>query len=156
MIFFPLCSGCNLGSQCCNTYEYCVSCCLNPIRVIICFIYFSFPFSHNHILAAYNLLNFGKIQQLVSSVSNLLMQTPKKTVLKLRIAKPETAGDFVKAQFGLVFGVLYFLFINSSEWRVEVTPIHGIWIMGLESKFRNRLIYFFWNTHSYTITTQSR
>ncbi|KAI5390653.1 hypothetical protein KIW84_075814 [Lathyrus oleraceus] len=24
------CHGCNLLSQCCNSYEYCVSCCLNP------------------------------------------------------------------------------------------------------------------------------
>ncbi|XP_073134689.1 uncharacterized protein [Henckelia pumila] len=24
------CHGCNLVSQCCNSYEYCVSCCLNP------------------------------------------------------------------------------------------------------------------------------
>ncbi|ONK57839.1 uncharacterized protein A4U43_C09F4720 [Asparagus officinalis] len=26
------CQGCNLVSQCCNSYEYCVSCCLNPTR----------------------------------------------------------------------------------------------------------------------------
>ncbi|KAF7805354.1 UPF0454 protein C12orf49 isogeny [Senna tora] len=26
------CHGCNLLSQCCNSYEYCVSCCLNPAR----------------------------------------------------------------------------------------------------------------------------
>lgn len=26
------CQGCNLVSQCCNSYEYCVSCCLNPER----------------------------------------------------------------------------------------------------------------------------
>ncbi|KAL2632536.1 hypothetical protein R1flu_004015, partial [Riccia fluitans] len=25
--------GCNMASQCCNTYEYCVSCCLDPSRV---------------------------------------------------------------------------------------------------------------------------
>ncbi|KAH6833397.1 glycosyltransferase family protein [Perilla frutescens var. hirtella] len=24
------CQGCNIGSQCCNSYEFCVSCCLNP------------------------------------------------------------------------------------------------------------------------------
>ncbi|KAG0486878.1 hypothetical protein HPP92_008973 [Vanilla planifolia] len=24
------CQGCNLASRCCNSYEYCVSCCLNP------------------------------------------------------------------------------------------------------------------------------
>ncbi|GAB4850745.1 hypothetical protein Ancab_030045 [Ancistrocladus abbreviatus] len=24
------CHGCNLVSQCCNSYEFCVSCCLNP------------------------------------------------------------------------------------------------------------------------------
>lgn len=24
------CHGCNLSSQCCNSYEFCVSCCLNP------------------------------------------------------------------------------------------------------------------------------
>ncbi|KAI9081770.1 hypothetical protein K1719_036032 [Acacia pycnantha] len=28
---FP-CHGCNLLSRCCNSYEYCVSCCLNPAR----------------------------------------------------------------------------------------------------------------------------
>ncbi|XP_078150164.1 glycosyltransferase family protein isoform X3 [Carex rostrata] len=27
------CQGCNLASQCCNSYEYCVSCCLDPSRV---------------------------------------------------------------------------------------------------------------------------
>ncbi|WJZ88104.1 hypothetical protein VitviT2T_007434 [Vitis vinifera] len=26
------CHGCNLISQCCNSYEFCVSCCLNPAR----------------------------------------------------------------------------------------------------------------------------
>lgn len=26
------CQGCNLVSQCCNSYEYCVSCCLNPSK----------------------------------------------------------------------------------------------------------------------------
>ncbi|XP_078150160.1 glycosyltransferase family protein isoform X2 [Carex rostrata] len=26
------CQGCNLASQCCNSYEYCVSCCLDPSR----------------------------------------------------------------------------------------------------------------------------
>ncbi|KAK9288672.1 hypothetical protein L1049_017133 [Liquidambar formosana] len=26
------CHGCNLVSECCNSYEYCVSCCLNPAR----------------------------------------------------------------------------------------------------------------------------
>lgn len=26
------CQGCNLVSQCCNSYEYCVSCCLHPSR----------------------------------------------------------------------------------------------------------------------------
>ncbi|CAI9117304.1 OLC1v1018673C2 [Oldenlandia corymbosa var. corymbosa] len=26
------CQGCNLLLQCCNTYEFCVSCCLNPVR----------------------------------------------------------------------------------------------------------------------------
>uniref|UniRef100_A0A0A0KXE1 SREBP regulating gene protein n=1 Tax=Cucumis sativus TaxID=3659 RepID=A0A0A0KXE1_CUCSA len=29
---FTLCSGCNLVLQCCNSYEYCVSCCQNPSR----------------------------------------------------------------------------------------------------------------------------
>lgn len=28
-----VCRGCNLLSQCCNSYEYCVSCCVNPARV---------------------------------------------------------------------------------------------------------------------------
>ncbi|KAK9932317.1 hypothetical protein M0R45_019560 [Rubus argutus] len=28
------CHGCNVVSQCCNSYEYCVSCCLNPSRII--------------------------------------------------------------------------------------------------------------------------
>ncbi|XP_065869280.1 uncharacterized protein [Euphorbia lathyris] len=27
------CHGCNLLSQCCNSYEFCVSCCLNPARI---------------------------------------------------------------------------------------------------------------------------
>nr|GMD97827.1 UPF0454 protein like [Ipomoea batatas] len=26
------CHGCNLLSQCCNSYEFCVACCLNPSR----------------------------------------------------------------------------------------------------------------------------
>ncbi|MED6152164.1 hypothetical protein PIB30_089278 [Stylosanthes scabra] len=26
------CQGCNVLSQCCNSYEYCVSCCLNPVQ----------------------------------------------------------------------------------------------------------------------------
>ncbi|KAJ7980702.1 UPF0454 protein C12orf49 like [Quillaja saponaria] len=46
------CHGCNLLSQCCNSYEYCVSCCLNPAR------------------------------------------TEKGRVLKLKIAKPATAGTY--------------------------------------------------------------
>lgn len=28
-----ICSGCNVLSQCCNSYEFCVSCCLHPARV---------------------------------------------------------------------------------------------------------------------------
>ncbi|KAK9205975.1 hypothetical protein WN943_016246 [Citrus x changshan-huyou] len=28
------CQGCNLLSQCCNSYEYCVSCCVNPARTL--------------------------------------------------------------------------------------------------------------------------
>lgn len=46
------CHGCNLVSQCCNSYEYCVSCCLNPA------------------------------------------QTPKELAVKVKIAKPITAGTY--------------------------------------------------------------
>ncbi|XP_031259243.1 uncharacterized protein LOC116117337 [Pistacia vera] len=46
------CQGCNLLSQCCNSYEFCVSCCVNPAR------------------------------------------TQKEQVLKMKIAKPATAGNF--------------------------------------------------------------
>ncbi|KAI0508202.1 hypothetical protein KFK09_014337 [Dendrobium nobile] len=49
------CQGCNLVSKCCNSYEYCVSCCLNP------------------------------------SV------TEEDAVLKLKIAKPVTAGTYPSA-----------------------------------------------------------
>ncbi|KAM5570031.1 hypothetical protein ABKV19_017179 [Rosa sericea] len=28
------CHGCNVVSECCNSYEYCVSCCLDPSRII--------------------------------------------------------------------------------------------------------------------------
>lgn len=44
--------GCNLVSQCCNTYEFCVSCCLNPLR------------------------------------------TQKEQALRVKIAKPVTAGTY--------------------------------------------------------------
>ncbi|KAK6146297.1 hypothetical protein DH2020_020166 [Rehmannia glutinosa] len=46
------CHGCNLVSQCCNSYEFCVSCCLNPDM------------------------------------------TRKELALKVKIAKPVTAGKF--------------------------------------------------------------
>ncbi|XP_068665330.1 uncharacterized protein [Aristolochia californica] len=46
------CQGCNVVSQCCNSYEYCVSCCLNPAR------------------------------------------TPKELALKVKVAKPATAGTY--------------------------------------------------------------
>ncbi|KAL0451967.1 UNVERIFIED_CONTAM: hypothetical protein Slati_1174800 [Sesamum latifolium] len=46
------CQGCNLVSQCCNSYEFCVSCCLNPAM------------------------------------------TPKELALKVKIAKPVTAGKY--------------------------------------------------------------
>ncbi|OAY37675.1 uncharacterized protein LOC110627070 [Manihot esculenta] len=46
------CHGCNLLSQCCNSYEFCVSCCLNPAR------------------------------------------TQEEEVIKLKIAKPSTAGTY--------------------------------------------------------------
>ncbi|KAF2300223.1 hypothetical protein GH714_010806 [Hevea brasiliensis] len=46
------CHGCNLLSQCCNSYEFCVSCCLNPAR------------------------------------------TQEEEVIKLKIAKPTTAGTY--------------------------------------------------------------
>ncbi|XBH83499.1 uncharacterized protein LOC119295145 isoform X3 [Triticum dicoccoides] len=46
------CQGCNLDLQCCNSYEYCVSCCLNPSR------------------------------------------TKEADVLKLKVAKPVTAGTY--------------------------------------------------------------
>ncbi|KAK6930578.1 SREBP regulating gene protein [Dillenia turbinata] len=45
------CQGCNLVSQCCNSYEFCVSCCLNPKR------------------------------------------TEEQLALKVKIAKPSTAGN---------------------------------------------------------------
>lgn len=44
-ICFSCFSGCNLLSQCCNSYEFCVSCCLNPSRVYLCSFFFSFSFS---------------------------------------------------------------------------------------------------------------
>ncbi|TVU02497.1 hypothetical protein EJB05_52004, partial [Eragrostis curvula] len=47
------CQGCKLDSQCCNSYEYCVSCCLNPSK------------------------------------------TKKEDVLKLKVAKPLTAGTYM-------------------------------------------------------------
>ncbi|GMN59445.1 hypothetical protein TIFTF001_028536 [Ficus carica] len=46
------CQGCNLLSQCCNSYEYCVSCCLNPSKTL------------------------------------------KQHVLKMKIAKPASAGTY--------------------------------------------------------------
>ncbi|XP_057490041.1 uncharacterized protein LOC130776028 [Actinidia eriantha] len=46
------CHGCNLVSQCCNSYEFCVSCCQNPA------------------------------------------QTQKELALKVKIAKPATAGTY--------------------------------------------------------------
>ncbi|KAF5203076.1 hypothetical protein FRX31_007351 [Thalictrum thalictroides] len=46
------CHGCNLVSQCCNSYEYCVSCCLSPA------------------------------------------QTQKELAVKVKIAKPVTAGTY--------------------------------------------------------------
>ncbi|KAK4404084.1 hypothetical protein Sango_0777000 [Sesamum angolense] len=46
------CQGCNLVSQCCNSYEFCVSCCLNPVM------------------------------------------TPKELALKVKIAKPLSAGKY--------------------------------------------------------------
>ncbi|XP_047322083.1 uncharacterized protein LOC124925974 [Impatiens glandulifera] len=46
------CQGCNFVSQCCNSYEYCVSCCLNP------------------------------------------KQTEKELALKVKIAKPISAGTY--------------------------------------------------------------
>ncbi|XP_048333558.2 uncharacterized protein LOC107422037 [Ziziphus jujuba] len=46
------CQGCDLLSQCCNSYEYCVSCCLNPSKTL------------------------------------------KQHVLKMRVAKPATAGTY--------------------------------------------------------------
>ncbi|XP_050212438.1 uncharacterized protein LOC126664189 isoform X2 [Mercurialis annua] len=46
------CHGCNLLSHCCNSYEFCVSCCLNPAR------------------------------------------TQEEEVMKLKIAKPVTAGTY--------------------------------------------------------------
>nr|CAB3491455.1 unnamed protein product [Digitaria exilis] len=49
---FPASVGCKLDSQCCNSYEYCVSCCLNPSK------------------------------------------TKKEDVLKLKVAKPVTAGTY--------------------------------------------------------------
>ncbi|XP_058094151.1 uncharacterized protein LOC131240114 isoform X2 [Magnolia sinica] len=50
------CQGCNLVAQCCNSYEFCVSCCLNPAQ--------------------------------------LLFQTQKELALKVKIAKPVTAGTY--------------------------------------------------------------
>ncbi|GLT27762.1 hypothetical protein SLA2020_027360 [Shorea laevis] len=46
------CQGCNLLSQCCNSYEFCVSCCLHPAR------------------------------------------TQKENALKVKVAKPATAGTY--------------------------------------------------------------
>lgn len=51
----PIFLGCNLISQCCNSYEYCVSCCLDPSR------------------------------------------TDKDLAMKVKIAKPVTAGTYSSA-----------------------------------------------------------
>lgn len=61
---FSSCRGCNRLSQCCNSYEYCVSCCLNPSKVISLMLPFSFLFfsfhaifiSYDVITAHWNLL----------------------------------------------------------------------------------------------------
>lgn len=42
-IHFFCFSGCNLLSQCCNSYEFCVSCCLNPSRVYLHSLFYFTP-----------------------------------------------------------------------------------------------------------------
>ncbi|GER27874.1 UPF0454 protein C12orf49 homolog [Striga asiatica] len=58
LVSISICRGCNIVSQCCNSYEYCVSCCLNPV------------------------------------MSLFVRQTLKELALKVKIAKPVTAGNY--------------------------------------------------------------
>lgn len=71
-----ICRGCNIVSQCCNSYEFCVSCCVNPKRVISYWIF---------CLSSYLIL-------LISIMCLLVLQTDRDLASNIQIAKPVTAG----------------------------------------------------------------
>jgi len=86
--FVSICSGCNLLSRCCNSYEHCVSCCLNPALVISYKIFnfiLSFPFFWHHLIEQSEGLNVCFL--------NLIEQTTKEQVLKMKVAKPASASN---------------------------------------------------------------
>lgn len=91
IFLFILGSGCNLVSQCCNSYEYCVSCCQNPSRVwwasswlVYCFILSLFS-----LLLPYEF----EIESKNWRLSGCCLQTKREQILKIKIAKPTTAGN---------------------------------------------------------------
>ncbi|XP_020236060.1 uncharacterized protein LOC109815687 isoform X2 [Cajanus cajan] len=89
------CHGCSLLSQCCNSYEYCVSCCLNPALVICCmlFLFLLFFFS----LSLFPFLGHHLIEHskgLCVHWFNLIGQTSKERVLKMKVSKPATARTY--------------------------------------------------------------
>lgn len=88
--FVSICSECNLLSQCCNSYEYCVSCCLNPALVT--------PYEIFHFILSFPFLGHHLIEQslgLCIFFLNLIEQTSKEQVLKMKVAKPATASMFL-------------------------------------------------------------
>ena len=89
-------SGCNLLSQCCNSYEFCVSCCLNPARVFSWVLdFFCFFKSLSSISIKYLQYNYFLIF--------FFLQTQKEQVLKVKMAKQSTAGN-QKERANILFG----------------------------------------------------
>ena len=89
-------SGCNLLSQCCNSYEFCVSCCLNPARVFSWVLdFFCFFKSLSSISIKYLQYNYFLIF--------FFWQTQKEQVLKVKMAKQSTAGN-QKERANILFG----------------------------------------------------
>lgn len=100
------CSGCNLGLKCCNSYEYCVSCCLSPAKVFVKTIS-----NFNWIAWLLNILNG------TNWYYKIYLQTQEDTALKVKIAKPITAGNSYVQIGSIHLGYLHF---NESSVQKEI------------------------------------
>ena len=119
------CSGCNLTSRCCNSFEYCVTCCLNPKQVYLIF-----------------LIATSLFMKLINVIC-MVFQTSNELAIKVKTAQHASAGNFcwlmmfsdtyflftMRILSRYLQGYLWFLLGQMSSWFKECGMMHLILVM---------------------------